>query len=106
MKHTTILALLFTGALMTSCFKKDRTCECTDYVISETSTEPGYVFEPQPATTSSQTYKKVKKNNVLVTTCVTTESTYSYQNQYYDPATQQFRTSIVTRTTKSDCKIK
>lgn len=103
MKNYLIKSMLLGCIAITAC-KKDRTCECTTTVISETSTEPDYEFIPQAPIVSSTKYSKIKKNNLYMTTCVSSESTDSYNDYYYDNNTM--KNSVVTRVSKTDCKIK
>jgi len=98
MKKTLVLAAI-AGIALASC-KKDRTCTCTDGTVSQTSTQPGYSYTPQAPSTNKTTYKKVKKKNVLVQTCVSYEDTYSYNYV----SNQQ--TYVMTVNTKKDCELK
>ncbi len=102
MKKTLVLAAIAVIALA-SC-KKDRTCTCTNSTVSQTSTEPGYTYTPQPASTSKTTYKKIKKKNVMAQLCVSNEETQSYSYQSFSPSGPV--TYVMTANTKSDCELK
>jgi hypothetical protein len=78
MKKVILLAIVFSG-LTTSCFKKDRTCECTD-----TSTS-GKI------TVRTFTVVKASKSEAK-SACQSTSNTDTFGNQ--------------TTTSKSDCKLK
>ncbi|MBL7920661.1 MAG: hypothetical protein JNJ40_10130 [Bacteroidia bacterium] len=101
MKKTLVLAAI-AGIALASC-KKDRTCTCTNSTISQTSTEPGYTYTPQPASTNKTTYKKIKKKNVMAQLCVTSEETHSYSYQNFSPTGTA--TYVMTVNTKSDCEL-
>lgn len=105
MKKTAILAILLAGLASTSC-KKDRTCECTFTIVSQTSTDPDFKFDPQPATTTKTTYKEVKKNNVMVESCVSNEDTDTYTSRSYNAPMGGYSDYQVTRVTRNDCELK
>ena len=73
MKKIFIITAL-SGLAFVSC-KKDRTCTCTHTEVSGTSTAPGYVFTAEPPTTSTTTYKDIKKNNYYAQSCAHSETT-------------------------------
>jgi hypothetical protein len=102
MKKTIFIAAI--ACLTFTACKKDRTCTCTDSTVSQTSTEPGYTYTPQAATTSKTTYKKIKKKNVMAQTCVSKEDTYTYNYQDFTPTGSV--TYVMTVNTKSDCELK
>jgi hypothetical protein len=95
----TLVALSFTAC------KKDRTCECID-TQSQTSSLPGFQTIPIPPSKSSVKYANIKKNNVLVTTCVNREYQFERTEKVYDNSNNTFTNYAVTTTIKSDCKLK
>jgi hypothetical protein len=95
----TLVALSFTAC------KKDRTCECTE-TQSQTSTQPGFQANPIPASKSSVKYTKIKKNNVLATTCVSREYKFERTEKVFDNTNNILTDYIVTTTIKSDCQLK
>ncbi len=103
MKKITLFAVAVVALSFASC-KKDRTCACTETQISETSTEPGYTVILDKPTTSNTTYTKIKKNNVLATTCVSSETTQTRNDTYQSGTTTL--PSVVTTVTKNDCELK
>jgi hypothetical protein len=78
MKKLILLAIVFSG-LTTSCFKKDRTCECTD------TSSTGKI------TTRTFTVLKATKSEAK-SACQSTTNTNTFSSQ--------------TATSKSDCKLK
>lgn len=102
MKKLILLAAI-AGIAFVSC-KKDRTCECTSSTISRTSTQPGYTFTSQPATTSSTKYSKIKKKNVLAQICVTQEETRTYNQSSFNGTTTV--NYVVTEVNKNECELK
>jgi hypothetical protein len=72
--------ITFGMLLIFAACKKDRTCSCTSTEVSRTSTQPNYTYTAPPASSSTTTYKKIKKNNVNAQNCVNSESVdkYSY----------------------------
>jgi len=103
MKKITLLAVAIVAVTFASC-KKDRTCACTNSTVSRTSTQPNYTTTLGQPTTSSTTYTKIKKKNVLATTCVSSETTDTYNDTYNSGGTQL--QSVVTTVTKHDCTLK
>jgi|GEM_PF-2045430 len=102
MKKIILLAAI-AGIAFVSC-KKDRTCECTNSIISKTSTQPGYTYTPQPASTTTTKYTKIKKKNVYAQLCVSQEETYSYNQTVYTGSTTA--NYVVTEVSKNDCELK
>ncbi len=98
-----ILIAAIACVTFTAC-KKDRTCTCTNSTVSQTSTEPGYTYTPQPSTTSKDTYKKIKKKNIYAQTCISQEGSYTYNYQDFTPNGPV--TYVMTVNTKSDCELK
>jgi hypothetical protein len=99
-----ILSAALIAVTVVSC-KKDRTCECTNKVKSMTSTEPGFIYEPEPATTSKATYKNVKKSNINIEACVSAEYQDEYNYTSWDSLGNN-KTYKVTTVYESDCSIK
>lgn len=97
---TACLAALISGV---SC-KKDRTCECTYTVVSETSDQPGFSYTPPPPQTTSTTYHKVKKSAMVIQNCVSYQRTQTYQTSVYSGTTIVYYP--VTQVVNQDCKIK
>jgi hypothetical protein len=77
MKKVILLAIVFSG-VMTSCFKKDRTCECT--------------------VTSG--------NKITVRTITLTKSTKSDAKSACESGSVTFTSGTSTSTSKGDCKLK
>lgn len=102
MKKLILLAAV-AGITFVSC-KKDRTCECTNSVISRTSTQPGYAYTPQPATTTSTKYSKIKKKNVYAQLCTSQEQTYTFNQSSFNGTTTV--NYVVTEVSKNDCQLK
>ena len=101
MKKTLIITAI--SSLIFFACKKDRTCTCTNTEISRSSTQPGYTYTPQPATTSKTTYEKVKKGNVNSQLCVSDESTYTYNSSSWNGTTTV--NYVVTVNNKSECEL-
>lgn len=103
MKNTVLFLALVAAMSLVSC-KKDRTCECTYSVVSQTSNQPGYTYTPQQPSTNSTTYKKVKKNNLNIQACVSSQSTNRYKSAVYTGTVITYYD--VEQVSKQDCTIK
>jgi hypothetical protein len=104
MKKNIITVSILAGIALVGC-KKDRTCECSSYVVSQTSTDPKFVatisFDTEKTST---TYKKVKKNNIFVELCVSSEQTdVSPHSRFENGQELKFERTTVR---KQDCKLK
>jgi hypothetical protein len=99
-----LMTVVAVAAIFLAACKKDRTCTCTSSVVSQTSTEPGYTYTPQPPTTSTTTYKKIKKSNVSAQLCVSNDQTSSYTYSSWNGTTTV--SYVMTVNSKDDCKLK
>ena len=98
-----ILLVSIAGFIFTSC-KKERTCTCVYTVLSESSTEPNYIFVVPAPTTSTVKYAKIKSSNIYAQLCKTEDVTYTYNDQYVSGG--NVINSVVTRTTHNECELK
>ena len=102
MKKTLLIAAI-AGLTFIAC-KKDRTCTCTNSVISKSSTQPGYTYTAQEPTTTTTKYTKIKKNSVYGQICVTQDITQTANQTVYTGSTTT--NYVVTTVSKNDCTLK